>query len=211
MGWPKTIVPVVILMGSVAASAQSPTYNLGRTPNTDEIRSWDIAISDEGKELPPGSGTADEGEKLYVEKGCVVCHGPNGRGGRAPALVKKKDTDKPSGAAPMAGSHPPDYESGQRIMVLYAPFATVVWDFIHRAMPLQLAPGTLSADETYSLTAFLLYKNDVINENDVLDAQTLPKVKMPNRDGFIPPDITHWKPGMLRAFTIIPPPVDEKK
>jgi cytochrome c len=95
-------------------------------------------------------------------------------------------------------------------MPTFSPFASTLWDFIRRAMPLQRA-GTLKPDEVYALTAYLLYKNDIIQENDVIDAQSLVKVKMPNRDGFIPPDISAYKPGTPRPFTITPDPVAEKK
>ena len=81
MVWPSLLVPVMILAVCGAASAQAPDYNLGKTPTEDEIRAWDISIPPDGKGLPPGSGTAVEGAKLYVQKGCVVCHGVNGRGG----------------------------------------------------------------------------------------------------------------------------------
>src|SRR5271165_3359367 len=180
MGWASFLVWVMILAASVSASAQAPDYNLGRAPTEEEVRAWDISITPEGQGLPPGSGTAIEGAKLYVQKGCVVCHGPNGRGGLAPNLVRSKDASTTSSR--------PD-----KVMPTFSPFAATLWDFIRRAMPLQRA-GTLKPDEVYALTAFLLYKNDIIQENDVIDAQTLVKVKMPNRDGFIPPDISAYKP-----------------
>jgi len=94
-------------------------------------------------------------------------------------------------------------------MVTRAPFSSVLWDYINRAMPMLTGPGTLKPDEVYSLTAFLLYKNDVINENDVIDAQTLPKVKMPNRGGYVPPVINGWKP--LMPYTVAPKSTAEKK
>jgi cytochrome c len=194
MVWPSLLVPAMILAVCSAASAQAPDYNLGKTPTEDEIRAWDISIPPDGKGLPPGSGTAVEGAKLYVQKGCVVCHGVNGRGGLAPHLVGSKD----------ATGH------SEKVMPAFSPFATTLWDFLRRAMPLQRA-GTLKDDEVYALTAYLLYKNDIIQENDVIDAQTLLKVKMPNRDGFIPPDISNYKPGTPRPFTITPDPATQKK
>jgi cytochrome c len=187
----------MILAASAAASAQAPDYNLGRKPTDEEIRAWDISVAPDGKGLPAGSGTAVEGAKLYVRKGCVICHGPDGRGGLAPNLAKGKDALPASGHA-------------EKNIVVFSPFATTLWDFISRAMPLQRA-GTLKPDEVYALTAYLLYKNDIIQENDVLDAQTLLKVKMPNREGFIPPDISQYKPGSPMPFTIIPDPAAEKK
>ncbi len=180
MAWRSLLVPALILSAGVAARAQAPDYNLGKTPTDDEIRAWDISIPPDGKGLPPGSGTAVEGAKIYVRKGCVICHGPDGRGGLAPTLVKSNEP-RPASARP------------EKNIVIFSPFATTLWDFIHRAMPLQRA-GTLKPDEVYALTAYLLYKNGIIQENDVLDAQSILKVKMPNRDGFIPPDISQYKP-----------------
>ena len=179
MAFRDLLLSAMILVICVAAPAQSRIYGLGRTPSAEEIRAWDIAISPEGKELPAGSGTSDQGAKLYAQK-CAACHGANGSGGLAPAVVVNKD--------------PTATGRQRRVMVAKVPFAPVLWDYINRAMPMKVGPGTLTPDEVYSLTAFLLYKNDVIKENEVLDAQSLPKVKMPNRDGFIPPVTKGQKP-----------------
>ena len=169
--------------------AQSPTYRLGRTPNAEEIRAWDISISPTGKELPPGRGTAKEGAVLFRQKGCAGCHGATGIGAKAPALVKGGPALAPQG---MEGMHMvPD----TGIMALRSPFAVTIWDYINRGMPLN-KEGTLKPDEVYALTAFLLFKNDVIKEDDVLDPQTLPKVNMPNRKGFA--DLPEWKHGTPR-------------
>ena len=170
--------PFVLLLGSVAL-AQSPTYGVGRTPTPEEIRAWDISISRTGTELPPGRGTATEGALVYRQKGCVGCHGATLKEGPAPTLVK---ADKGPGVNP--------WELG-RVLPFRSPYATTVWDFINRGMPLN-REGTLTADEVYALTAFLLFKNGVIPENQVLDAESLPKVKMPMRDAFAP--IPEWKP-----------------
>jgi len=168
--------------------AQSPTYGLGRSPTGEEIRAWDISISPTGKELPPGRGTAVEGAQLYVQKGCAGCHGKTGNGGPAPNLVKEPPDAHAAHKAPpgMDGHMVPD----TGIMALRSPYAVTIWDYIHRGMPLN-KEGTLKPDEVYALTAFLLYKNEVIKEDEVLDAQSLPKVKMPNRDGFA--DLPEWK------------------
>ena len=180
LGWHNLLAPVMMILAACgSASAQAPDYNLGRTPSEDEIRTWDTSIPPDGKGLPSGSGTAIEGARFYVQKGCVVCHGPNGTGGLGPHLARDKDT-----ATTVDRSVTP---------VTSMAFATTLWDFIRRAMPLQRA-GTLKPDEVYALTAFLLYKNGIIQENEVIDAQTLPKVKMPNRDTFVPPDISAYKP-----------------
>jgi hypothetical protein len=183
-GLRRLLLVVLVLRVCQIVSAQSPTYGLGRAPTAEEIRAWDIAISPTGKELPPGRGTAKEGEPLYVQKGCAGCHGRTGSGGRAPTLISSKGTSTSS--APCLAPCVNDANA----MALHAPFATTIWDYINRGMPLG-KEGTLSPNEVYALTAFLLYKNDVIQEDQVLDAQSLPTVKMPNRDGFaLPPE---WK------------------
>jgi cytochrome c len=168
-------VPVLIVATALAAAAQTPGYkNVGRTPTPQEVQAVDIAIGTDGKELPPGSGNAKLGAQLFADK-CVVCHGENQEGSaQAPALVGGKGTLTSLRPKMTAGS--------------YWPFATTVFDYIRRAMP-RFQEGTLNVDEVYSLTAFILYRNDIIKENDVIDAKTLPKIKMPNRDGFIPQNL----------------------
>jgi hypothetical protein len=182
---------LVILLGVCSTGwAQSPTYGVGRVPTAEEIRAWDISISPTGKELPPGHGTAVEGAKLFVQKGCAGCHGPAGAGAKAPLLIRSKT---PSPAAASMPCVSPCIRDASAIGV-HAPFATVIWDYINRGMPLG-REGTLKPDEVYALTAFLLFKNDVIKEDEVLDAQTLPKVPMPNRDGAaMPPEWKHGTP-----------------
>jgi len=167
------IAAIPLLLGSLLASsaiAQSPTYGLGRTPTAEEIRRMDISIGPAGDELPPGRGTAKEGAQVYVQKGCVGCHGAGGVGGLAPILQSKKGADVP-------------LWNKERILPLRAPNATIVWDFIRRGMPLGLE-GTLTPDEVYSLTAYLLFLNKVIPEDQVLDKQSLLKVKMPIGDEY---------------------------
>jgi cytochrome c len=183
----RSVLLVSTILGvSATAWAQSPTYALGRTPTAEEIRKWDIAISPAGKELPPGHGTAAEGAKLYVSKACAACHGMTGSGGRAPVLITPPGGRTTPG--PMAGMDMGIQPPG--LMATSAPFPNVMWDYISRAMPLN-KEGTLTPDEVYSLTAFLLYKNGVIKEDDVMDQQTLPKLKMPNLSGYTPPPA--WK------------------
>lgn len=174
--------PLVMLLG-LSAHAQSPTYGVGRTPTAEEIRAWDISISPTGEELPQGRGTADEGALLYLTKACVGCHGTNGLGGQAPRLVKR---DMGPDADPW---------SLGRILPIRSPYATTVWDYINRAMPL-MQEGTLTPDEVYSLTAYLLYLNDVIPEDQVLDEVSLPKIEMPNRDAWA--QVPDWEPGQPR-------------
>jgi S-disulfanyl-L-cysteine oxidoreductase SoxD len=176
------LVTIMLLLGSPAFAQSAPTYGVGRTPTADEIRALDISISPTGDELPAGRGTAKEGAKLFEQKGCIGCHGEAGIGGLGPALKSKKGQDVP-------------IWERERILPLRAPFATIVWDFIHRGMPLG-NEGTLTADEAYALTAYLLFLNKVIPEDEVLDKQSLPKVKMPIGDDYA--RLPDWKPGAPR-------------
>jgi len=165
------------------------TYNLGRTPTQEEVRAWDIAISPDGKELPPGKGTANEGAPIYAQK-CASCHGPTG------AEQGQSDFPLVGGRGTLATLHP------VRTLGSYWPYATTIWDYIHRAMP-QDRPGSLSPDEVYALTAYLLYRNGIIKESDVLDVKSLPKIQMPNRNNFRPTQ-PEWKPGEKRPFGFYP-------
>ena len=169
-----------LFLGSTAV-AQSPTYGVGSTPSEEEIRAWDIAISPTGEELPPGRGTSQEGELVYRRQ-CASCHGVDGEGAGAPRLVKRDE----------AQVDPWDYG---RILAIRSPYATGVWDYINRGMPVN-REGTLTADQVYALTAYLLYLNDVISEDDVVDDQNLAKIEMPNRNNFA--DLPDWKRGMQR-------------
>jgi S-disulfanyl-L-cysteine oxidoreductase SoxD len=183
---PPLLVFVLILGASL--SAQSPTYHLGRTPTPEEVKAWDIAISPDGHELPPGHGTAKEGRDLFIEKGCSQCHGRNGEGGKAPTLIVMKGMPTAPGR-PMPGMDMGIQAPG--LMAVSAPFATTMWDYINRGMPLG-REGSLKPDEVYSLVAFLLFRNDVIkSEDEVLDNQTLPKLKMPNLSGYT--EHPEWK------------------
>ena len=177
------LLPFLMLLGTGSALAQSPTYGIGRTPSAEEIRAWDISISPTGEELPPGSGTSTEGALLYLTKGCVGCHGMAGVGEPAPRLLRRE-------AAPDS-----DPWSWGRILPIRSPYATTVWDYINRGMPLG-GEGTLTPDEVYALTAYLLFLNGLIAEDAVMDAESLPMVEMPNRDNWAP--LPDWKPGMPR-------------
>jgi len=178
-----------------AALAQSPTYHLGRTPTPEEVKAWDIAIGPEGKELPPGSGTAEDGAKIYAEK-CVLCHGPTATEGKFLHGVLAGGEGSLTTLEPI------------KTIGSYWPYATTIFDFINRAMPFN-KPGSLMPDEVYSLTAFLLYKNDVIKMDAVIDAKSLPQVQMPNRDGFFPAKPV-WKNGYYQPY-FSPQPEPRKK
>jgi S-disulfanyl-L-cysteine oxidoreductase SoxD len=188
MDWRKLLLLVMILGLSQVSKAQSPSYGVGRTPTAEEIRKLDISIGPEGKELPPGHGTAVEGAGLFLRKACFGCHGETGSGGPAPTLIRSDGKTK----SPYPCLNPCVNDSN--VMAFHSPYATTIWDYINRAMPLT-KEGTLKPNEVYALTAYLLYKNGIIREDEVLDAQSLPKVKMPNRDHFaIPPEWKHGTP-----------------
>ena len=179
MRWPSRVLPLLIAGFSVTALAQGPTYKFGRAPTDNEIRAWDIAISPDGKELPPGSGTAKQGASIYISRGCVECHGPTGSEGPGPRLVNEDRMIEMAGGS-----------------INTWPFAPSIWDYINRAMPYD-RPLSLSGNEVYALTAYLLHLNGITGEDDVMDATTLPRVQMPRRSDFTPPP-PEWKPGTPR-------------
>jgi cytochrome c len=165
----------ILLLAAQVALAQAPSYsNIGRAATKEEIAAWDISIGPDGKGLPEGHGTSKEGAAIFAEK-CAVCHGPEGQGGKiGPRVVGGiADTETLTTLKPV------------RTVGGYWPYATSVWDFIRRAMP-RGQSGTLTPNEVYAVTAFILYKSNIIQEGDVLDQKTLPKVQMPNRNGFVP-------------------------
>jgi len=181
------LVTIALLLASPAL-AQSATYGIGRTPTPDEIRAMDISISPTGEELPEGHGSAKEGAALFQAKGCSGCHGRAGVGAMAPQLQASKGQDVSLWERGRGSS-------GWMILPLTAPYATIVWDYIHRGMPLG-REGTLTADEVYALTAYLLFLNHVIPEDQVLDKESLPKVKMPIGDDYA--RLPEWKHGTRR-------------
>ena len=166
----RTLWTISLLLASLAIQAETPqSPNLGRPATPTEITAWDIDIAPDGAGLPPGRGTIAAGEALYNTR-CEICHGPEGIGGSADALAGAEEslTDKW-----------PDKTIGN-----YWPYATTLFDFIRRAMPLD-TPGSLSADEIYALTGYLLYLNGIIDEDKIVDADSLRKVTMPNQNGFL--------------------------
>lgn len=170
----KFLVPAMILGAPVVALAQSRTYNVGTPLSQDEIKGFDFIVGPEGKELPPGRGTAKEGADIFAKK-CAVCHGQNGQGGAVQRLV----------VGSPGNPHRGPFKDTEKSATSYYPYPTIAWDYINRAMPAN-KPGSLTHDEVYALVAFLYYRNGIIQESDVLDSQSLPKVEMPNRNGFVP-------------------------
>src|SRR5436190_898043 len=150
----------------VMVSADGP--GLGKDISPSDLAPWDIHIMPDGTGLPPGSGTSAQGAPIYAQK-CAACHGEAGKGGHSAALV---------GGPPRASL------DGGKTIPNYWPYSTTLFDFIRRAMPYQ-APKSLTDNEVYAVTAYILALNKLIGEGDVIDAQSLPKVQMPNRDNFI--------------------------
>jgi mono/diheme cytochrome c family protein len=178
----------ILVATSASALAQGPTYRFGTTPSAEEIKARDTAVSPLGRELPPGRGGVKEGADVYAKK-CVSCHGPNGTG-----------TMLHRGLVPLGNAKPLKMEGS------LVPYATTLWDFINRAMP-WFTPGTMPPDEVYAVTAYVLFINDVIKESDVMDAATLPRVRMPNRDSFVGVELD-WKPGQRRPLGHYPDPAN---
>ena len=165
---------IVGLLAATAWAAGGPGYRgpfgLGTLPSTAEIKARDIAVGPDGAGLPPGRGTVSAGEQVYQAK-CVACHGPTGTEGPMDKLVGGKLPVKTIGS--------------------FWPYAITVFDYIRRAQPFN-QPGSLTDDEVYALTAWLLFRNQIIAAGQVIDAETLPNVRMPNRDSFVPdprPDV----------------------
>ena len=160
----------------MTAGAQAPRFKVGRPPTPDEIKAWDIAIGPDGRELPPGRGTVVRGKVVYAEQ-CARCHGATAIEGPEAPLVGGQGTLNTARPVKTVGS--------------YWPYATTLFDYINRAMPFD-RPTVMPADDVYAVTAYLLNLNGIITNEDVMDARTLPAVRMPNRDGFVPdprPDV----------------------
>ena len=175
----RMVAPVgalVTLMLASPSPAQLPGYGLGRAPTEEEIKAWDTTVPPDGKGLPPGSGTAAAGRGVYTAR-CASCHGEKGNDGKYEPLVGGRGTLTSAKPVKTIGS--------------YWPYATTLWSYINRAQPFD-EPGSLTHEQVYAVTAYLLHLNGIIGEADVMDARTLPAVQMPNRAGFVPdarPDV----------------------
>ena len=157
---------LMLALGAAPALAGGP--GLGQPVNEADIRAWDISILPDGTGLPPGSGSATQGAPLFAER-CASCHGEGGKGATSGAVV---------------GGPPIKSIDSVKTVANFWGYSTTLFDFIRRAMP-WTAPRTLSDNEVYALTAYILAQNQIIGEGEVMNAETLPKVKMPNRDNFI--------------------------
>ena len=147
----------------------SAPLGLGRSPTAEELKSQDIEVRPDGRGLPAGSGTAERGREVYARR-CAACHGASGKEGPFDLLV--------GGSGSLATPRP------LKTVGSFWPYATTLWDYINRSMPYD-RPGTLTTDEVYAATAFVLYLNGIVGAAENLTDATLPRVQMPNRDGFI--------------------------
>jgi mono/diheme cytochrome c family protein len=155
-------------LASPAFAQQSP--NLGKPISAEDLAAWDISVGPDGAGLPPGSGTVKQGEAVFAAK-CQACHGEKGAGTPNDRLV--------GGQGSLPGDKPPIKTVGS-----YWPYATTLFDYIRRAMPFNESKS-LTSDEAYGVVAYLLNLNGVIPESETVNAQSLPKVTMPNREGFV--------------------------
>jgi len=158
------------------AEEEPARLGLGQPATAEDIRLWNIDVAPSGEGLPPGLGTVPQGATVYAAK-CAKCHGASGTEGPMDRLV--------------GGQHSLATTAPVKTIGSYWPYATTLYDYIHRAMPFD-APQSLTPDEVYSVTAWLLHQNGIIAENAVIDSSTLPAIQMPNRHGFVPdprPDV----------------------
>jgi cytochrome c len=171
----------IVLAGCVlpgrSDDRQTGVLELGREATADEIRLWNIDVGPDGAGLPPGRGTVRQGAGVYAAR-CAKCHGRTGMEGPADRLVGGQQTLSSSAPMKTIGS--------------YWPYATTLYDYIYRAMPFD-APQSLTPDEVYAVIAWLLHENAIISDDAMIDTETLPAIRMPNRHGFIPdprPDVS---------------------
>jgi cytochrome c len=164
----KKIILAVTIVSAIVSSAWA--HDFGRPATPGEIKLWDIDVRPDGTGLPQGSGTVARGKEVYRDN-CEACHGPKGEGGIKDRLV--------GGEGSLASNKP------LKTVGSYWPYATTPFDYIRRAMPYPI-PGSLSADDTYAVTAYVLSLNGIVPADAKVDQESLPKIKMPNRDGFVP-------------------------
>ncbi|NNG05636.1 MAG: cytochrome c [Inquilinus sp.] len=174
-----------LALAAAAAAGEPVDHGLGRLATAAEIAGWDIDVRPDGRGLPPGSGSVDDGEDVFLEQ-CAFCHGDFGEGaGRYPVLMGGDGTLDSSNPVKTIGS--------------YWPYASTVWDYVNRAMPFGNAQS-LTPDQVYAVTAYLLYLNDIVDDDFVLTQANLAELEMPNRAGFIPedprPDVPPGEPCM---------------
>lgn len=173
-----TLVVAGVMTGALAAQAPAPTrFGLGTPATPEQVRALDIDVMPDGRGLPEGRGMVRDGAAVYAAK-CASCHGAKGEGASAERLVGRNEGDS------FAFATNPKLI---RTVGSYWPYATTLFDYTRRAMPFQ-RPGTLTADETYGLVAYLLHLNGIVPEDAEMNRATLPNVVMPARDRFVPDD-----------------------
>ena len=160
---------LILALALLAQPLCAQQYGLGRAAAPDEVATWDMTIGPEGKELPEGSGSVQDGAQVY-EVRCKECHGEAGAGGDQAALAGGPEELKQAPPIKTVGS--------------YWPYATTLFDYTRRAMPFE-EPGMLNADQLYAVTAYVLSLSGIVDGDATLDRESLPKVVMPNRDGFV--------------------------
>jgi cytochrome c len=168
---------------SLAQQGYGGPYGFGTTASEQEIAAVDIDAMPDGRGLPPGSGTYAQGREVYMAQ-CAACHGEQLEG------IPDLGGDKLIGGRDSLASGSP-----VKTVESYWPYATTLFDYVKRAMPL-VAPGSLSDDDVYAVSAFILAEAGIIGQDQVIDATTLPEVLMPNRDGFVPdprPDVHNYE------------------
>jgi cytochrome c len=172
---PRTILvgaAVSFALTTLARAADTDSLGIGYVASPAQIAGWDIDVRADGEGLPPGHGSVRDGEKIFAET-CAACHGAKGEGKLADRLV--------GGFGTLVTSKP------VRTVGSYWPYASTLFDYIRRAMPFN-APQSLTADQVYAVSAYILYLNNIVTEDTVLDATSLPRVEMPNRNGLTSPD-----------------------
>ncbi|MGX4770314.1 c-type cytochrome [Bradyrhizobium guangdongense] len=171
MRWCETwiVVVAVILCGSVSGAQAEGPYGIGRPATAAEIAGWNIDIGRDGRNLPGGRGSVSHGREVFAQQ-CASCHGDKGEGGVGDRLVGGQGTIATAKPIRTVGS--------------YWPYAPTLFDYIRRAMP-QNAPQSLSDEDVYAVSAFILNLNGVVGPDATLDADSLAAIKMPNRDGFV--------------------------
>jgi mono/diheme cytochrome c family protein len=165
----KLTCALLLMAATELAAAQTAGPGLGAAISAEDLAPWDISIETNGAGLPPGSGTVQQGAAVYAAQ-CMACHGNEGAGQPYDRLVGGQGTLKDLNQVRTVGS--------------YWPYASTVFDYVRRAMPFN-TPETLSNDDVYAVTAYLLYLNGIIKEGDTMNARTLARVEMPNVDGFV--------------------------
>jgi S-disulfanyl-L-cysteine oxidoreductase SoxD len=177
MRYPMNLVIAAALALGAVGSGPPARFGFGRPATAEEIAAWDIAVRPDGKGLPPGQGTARSGAPIYARR-CASCHGATGREGPSERLVGREPREGfPFGRDPAL----------VKTVGNYWPYATTLYDYINRAMPLN-APSSLAPDEVYGLVAYLLWRNEIVVDTATIDARTLPRVVMPARDRFVMDD-----------------------